>query len=68
MTPITKLLLIFGGIMVTLAFMIFGPHGSLDPSEIGFYTSIGAGILWYSATYFIFKKVFDGKADNDTNQ
>ena len=56
MKKITVLILFAGAILVTLALMIFGPYGSLNPAETGFYTSLGAGLLWFIITYFAFKK------------
>jgi hypothetical protein len=43
--------------------MLFGSHGSFDPTEIGFYTSIGAGIVWYILSNFLFKRFLVEKPD-----
>ena len=65
MKKLTLILLIGGGILVSLALMIFGPYGSMNPSESGFYTSIGAGILWFIISYYAFKKYLVVKSDDE---
>jgi hypothetical protein len=35
-----------------LTMMAFASHGSFNPTEIGFYTSIGAGFLFYFLTFY----------------
>jgi O-antigen/teichoic acid export membrane protein len=62
----TKLILVIASVMFTLSLMIFGPHGSLNPTDIGFYTSIGAGVLWFLAMYFSFKKLIKLRSDKAT--
>jgi len=57
--------LIIATIGFTLGIMKFSRHGSFNPSDIGFYTSIGAGILWFLAMYFIFRKLAARKSDKD---
>ena len=42
--------------IIILAFMIFAPFGSVNPSDVGFYTSIVFGIAVALVTdYLIFK-------------
>lgn len=57
----TKIALGVGAIFMTLALMIFGQHGSMNPADVGFYAAIGAGILWFIVMYFIFKKILKRK-------
>ena len=57
--------LIIGSILFTLSLMTFGSHGSFNPTEIGFYTSIGAGLLWFIGMYFILKKTIKRKSEKD---
>jgi hypothetical protein len=57
--------LIIATIGFTLGMMKFTRHGSFNPSDIGFYTSIGAGILWFSAMYFIFRKLIARKSEKN---
>ena len=64
MKRITVLILIAGAILVSLALMIFGPYGSLDPAETGFYTSLGAGLLWFIITYFALKKYLNVNSED----
>lgn len=40
---------------MAILFMAFGSYGSFNPFEIGFYTSIGAAILWFYLSYYGFK-------------
>lgn len=54
--------LFIASIIFTLGMMKFTRHGSFNPSDVGFYTSIGAGILWFFAMYFIFKNMIRRKA------
>lgn len=42
---------IIGSICMAALFMTFGSHGSLSPLDIGFYTSLGAALLWYFLSY-----------------
>jgi|GEM_PF-2929616 len=39
---------------MAILFMAFGSYGSFNPFEIGFYTSIGAAILWFYLSYYGF--------------
>lgn len=55
----TKIALIIGTILFTLALMFIAPWGSINPSEIGFYTSIGTGLLSGFLSYFGIKKFWD---------
>jgi len=52
----TKIALIISSILFALAFMTFGSYGSFNPSEIGFYTSIGAGVVWFLLMYLVLRK------------
>ncbi|WP_375586307.1 hypothetical protein [Cyclobacterium xiamenense] len=45
---------IIGSVAMALLFMAFGSYGSFNPFEIGFYTSIGAGIGWFYVSYYGF--------------
>jgi hypothetical protein len=49
--------LAIAAIAFTLGIMKFTRHGSFDPSQVGFYTSIGAGALWFLAMYLILRRV-----------
>ncbi|EON75085.1 hypothetical protein ADIS_4256 [Lunatimonas lonarensis] len=49
--------LAIGSFFFILIMMAFGSHGSFNPKEIGFYTSIGAGFLSYFLTYYGFKAI-----------
>ena len=65
----TKKLLIrttIASLIFTLGLMIFTRHGSINPKEIGFYTSIGAGVLWFALMYFALKK-FSSKVKDKGN-
>lgn len=46
---------IIGSIGMAVLFMTFGSYGSFNPLKIGFYTSIGAAILWFYLSYYGFK-------------
>ncbi len=59
----TTIILAIGSLMFTICLMIFGPYGSLNPTDIGFYTSIGAGVLWFLAMYFSFMKLIKQRSD-----
>ena len=65
MKSTTNLVLIIGAIALTLGLMEFSHYGSFNPKEIGFYTSIGAGILWYISSYYIFKKFLIGNSNKE---
>lgn len=55
----TKKRFIIGSIGMAVLFMTFGSYGSFSPLEVGFYTSIGAAVLWYYLSYYVFKWLFD---------
>lgn len=42
-----------------LVLMTFGSHGSFNPAEVGFYTSIGAGILFHFLTLYGFRALIE---------
>lgn len=44
--------LIIGSVGMAALFMAFGSHGSFSPLDIGFYTSLGAAVLWYFLSYY----------------
>jgi hypothetical protein len=46
---------IFASIVWTLIMMWLAPYGSFNPFEVGFYTSIMAGLMFYLVTYHAFK-------------
>ena len=52
----TKIRLVIGTILFTITYMIFAPFGSIYPSELEFYGSIGAGIIWGVLMYISIKK------------
>lgn len=62
----TTVILVIASVMFTISLMIFGPYGSVNPSDIGFYTSIGAGVLWFLAMYFSFKKFIKRRSNKTT--
>lgn len=37
-------------------YMTFGSYGSFNPLDVGFYTSIGMGIVWFYLSYYGFKR------------
>lgn len=43
---------IIGSVYMAALFMAFGSHGSFSPLDIGFYTSLGAAVLWYFLSYY----------------
>ncbi len=45
---------IIGSLGIAILFMAFGSYGSFNPLDIGFYTSIGAAVLWYYLSYYGF--------------
>ncbi len=51
---------------MALLFMAFGSYGSFNPFEIGFYTSIGAGIGWFYISYYGFKWLLGRMGRNKT--
>ncbi|MBD3630574.1 hypothetical protein G9Q97_08735 [Cyclobacterium sp. GBPx2] len=55
----TKKRFIIGSIGMAIIFMAFGSYGSFSPLEVGFYTSIGAAVLWYYLSYYVFKWLLD---------
>jgi uncharacterized membrane protein YjjP (DUF1212 family) len=46
--------LLLASIGFALLFMLLGSNGSFNPTKVGFYTSILAGILFYHLTNFGF--------------
>jgi Mn2+/Fe2+ NRAMP family transporter len=62
---------IIGVIFIIVTFMAFAPHGSIDPTELGFWLAIAAGLISSFATnyslYFTHKKYGEGskKANED---
>ncbi len=52
----TKTALFIGTILTILGVMIVTPWGSTNPAEVGFYTSIGTGLLSGVLMYFALKK------------
>ncbi|MCC5931295.1 MAG: hypothetical protein JJU28_18750 [Cyclobacteriaceae bacterium] len=49
-----------------LLLMAFGSHGSFNPKEVGFYTAIMAGVMFYFISYHGFMYVLKRqKNDND---
>jgi hypothetical protein len=42
-----KIILLIGSLIFTLVLMSFGSNGSFDPTQIGIYSSLAAGILHY---------------------
>jgi len=52
------LVLVITSIGFTLGMMAFGSHGTFNPKEIGFYSAIGGGIIWFGLMYFIMRKNF----------
>ncbi|EON75082.1 hypothetical protein ADIS_4253 [Lunatimonas lonarensis] len=42
-----KTILLIGSLIFTLVLMSIGSNGSFNPKEIGFYSSLAAGILHY---------------------
>jgi len=53
--------LAIGAVGFSLMLMAFGPHGSFKPTEVGFYTAIGAGIMFYFLTQWLFTFVKKGE-------
>ncbi|WP_114752511.1 hypothetical protein [Pleomorphovibrio marinus] len=51
----TKGRFILGGLCFAVLLMTFGSYGSFNPLEVGFYTSLGAGALWFFLSYHGFK-------------
>jgi hypothetical protein len=49
--------LAIGSFFFILIMMAFGSHGSFNPTEVGFYTSIAAGFLSYFLTYYGFRAI-----------
>jgi len=41
----------------TVTMMLLSPSGSINPSKVGFYTSILAGLFWYFCSYYLFKYI-----------
>lgn len=64
----TKFVLVIGAVALSLGLMQFSHNGSFNPSQIGFYTSIGAGIVWYIASYYIFNRFLIGKSKKENNE
>jgi len=65
----TNLILILGAIAMTLGLMQFSSHGSFNPEKLGFYTSIGAGVVWYVSSYFIFRRfIISNSKDQNANR
>jgi len=48
--------LVVATIFFTVSLMAFAPHGTFNPTKIGFWTSIFAGLLWGIFMYILFKK------------
>lgn len=45
---------IIGSFGIAILFMAFWSFGSFNPLDVGFYTSIGAAVLWYYFSYYGF--------------
>ncbi|AKP53734.1 hypothetical protein CA2015_4391 [Cyclobacterium amurskyense] len=41
---------------MAILLMTFGSFGSFYPFDVGFYTSIGAAIVWFYLSYYGFKR------------
>ena len=39
-----------------MTFGSYGSYGSFNPLDVGFYTSIGMGIVWFYLSYYGFKR------------
>jgi len=55
---VSILLLVIASIGFTICMMAFGSPGTFNPKEIGFYSAIGGGIIWFGLMYFILRKNF----------
>lgn len=53
-----------GSIGASVCYMMFSTHGSFDPREIGFYTSIIFGFLVVFFTSFILTKYSNKNKEN----
>jgi hypothetical protein len=54
----TLLILVIASIGFTVGMMAFSSHGTFNPKEIGFYSAIGGGIIWFGLMYFFLRKNF----------
>ncbi|MCC5931294.1 MAG: hypothetical protein JJU28_18745 [Cyclobacteriaceae bacterium] len=56
---------IISSIGFTATLMAFGPHGSFNPKEVGFYTAIMAGVMFYFISYHGFVYVLKRQPKNN---